>query len=102
MNRTSLEPARVFGHRGSPRRALENTLESFDWAESEGADGFELDIRLTADGEAVVLHDADVLRGDRHQPLSGLSLLELREVPVRKGELSGSVPTLREVFLRYG
>ena len=81
---------------------MENTLESFDAAEAEGADGFELDVRLTQDGEAVVHHDPELLRGDRRVALSNLSLLELRSEPVRKGPLSGDVPTLREVFLRYG
>lgn len=102
MNPSHFGPTRVFGHRGSPRRALENTLDSFDAAEAEGADGFELDVRLTQDGEAVVHHDPDLLRGDRRVPLSALSLLELRQEPARKGPLSGDVPTLREVFLRYG
>jgi glycerophosphoryl diester phosphodiesterase len=102
MNPVHLGPTRVFGHRGSPRRALENTLDSFDCAEAEGADGFELDVRLTSDGEAVVHHDPDLLRGDRRVALSSLPLLELRQEPVRRGDMTGDVPTLREVFLRYG
>jgi glycerophosphoryl diester phosphodiesterase len=81
---------------------MENTLDSFDAAEAEGADGFELDVRLTQDGEAVVHHDPELLRGDRRAALSSLSLLELRQEPVRRGAFSGEVPTLREVFLRYG
>ena len=101
MNLPKTRPL-VVGHRGSPRRALENTLDSFDAAEAEGADGIELDVRLTADGEAVVHHDADLVRGDRRVPLASLALLELLEAPVRKGELTGRVPTLRDVFLRYG
>ncbi len=102
MNSAHLGPTRVYGHRGSPRRALENTFESFDRAEAEGADGFELDVRLTSDGEAVVHHDPDLLRGERRVALSSLPLLELRQEPSRRGEFSGEVPTLREVFLRYG
>jgi glycerophosphoryl diester phosphodiesterase len=102
MNPADFGPTRVYGHRGSPRRALENTLESFDRAEAEGADGFELDVRLTFDGEAVVHHDPDLVRGDRRVALSSLPLLELRQEPVRRGEFSGDVPTLREVFSRYG
>ena len=102
MNSAHLGPTRVFGHRGSPRRALENTFESFDRAEAEGADGFELDVRLTSDGEAVVHHDPDLLRGDRRVAISNLPLLDLRQEPVRRGEFSGEVPILREVFLRYG
>jgi len=94
-------PPLLYGHRGAPRRALENTLASFDAAEAEGADGVELDVRLTQDGEAVVFHDADLLRGDRRVAVAGLTLLEALEVDLRKGEHSGRMPTLRDVFLRY-
>jgi glycerophosphoryl diester phosphodiesterase len=49
----------LLGHRGA--RAVksipENTLASFDRALADGCDGFEFDVRLTADGEAVVCHD---------------------------------------------
>jgi glycerophosphoryl diester phosphodiesterase len=50
----------LLGHRGA--RAVksipENTLASFDRALADGCDGFEFDVRLTADGEAVVCHDS--------------------------------------------
>lgn len=92
----------VIGHRGSPRKALENTLASFDLAEADGADGVELDVRLTLDGEAVVLHDPELVRGDRRLPVGSLTVLDVKSAPARKGELEGEVPTLREVFLRYG
>jgi glycerophosphoryl diester phosphodiesterase len=49
----------LLGHRGA--RAVksipENTLASFDRCLADGCDGFEFDVRLTADGEAVVCHD---------------------------------------------
>jgi len=47
----------IFGHRGSPRRFRENTIESFEGALWEGADGFETDLRLLSDGVAVLFHD---------------------------------------------
>jgi len=97
MNGTSL--TRVIGHRGAPRRARENTFESFDWAEAEGADGFELDVRLTLDGEAVVHHDPDVLAGDRRHPLASVTLVELMALDLGGG---ARVPTLRDVLFRYG
>lgn len=92
----------LFGHRGSPRRALENTFASFDAAESEGADGIELDVRLTQDGEAVVYHDAELVRGDRRVALAGLTFPEALDVELRKGELTGRIHALRDVFLRFG
>lgn len=50
----------IVGHRGSPQRARENTVEAFVLAREEGADGVELDVHRTADGALVVHHDADV------------------------------------------
>ena len=93
---------RVVGHRGSPTKALENTFESFDRAEADGADAFELDVRLTLDGEAVVHHDADIFLGSRRVPLATVTIPELNETRIVRGEFQGSVPTLRDVFLRYG
>jgi glycerophosphoryl diester phosphodiesterase len=50
----------LLGHRGarSLKSIPENTLKSFDQALDDGCDGFEFDVRLTADGEAVICHDA--------------------------------------------
>lgn len=45
------------GHRGAPKLAPENTLASFERALAVGADGVELDVHLSRDGQAVVLHD---------------------------------------------
>jgi glycerophosphoryl diester phosphodiesterase len=102
MNFFAASPTRVVGHRGSPTKALENTFESFDRAEADGADAFELDVRLTLDGEAVVHHDPDIVLGSRRVPLATVTILELNETPIARGEFHGSVPTLRDVFLRYG
>ena len=102
MNFFADSPTRVVGHRGSLTKALENTFESFDRAEADGADAFELDVRLTLDGEAVVHHDADIVLGSRRVPLATVTIPELQDTPILRGEFRGSVPTLRDVFLRYG
>ena len=78
MNFFDAERTRVVGHRGSPTMALENTFESFDRAEADGADAFELDVRLTLDGEVVVHHDAEIVFGSRRVPLATVSIPELR------------------------
>lgn len=52
----------VYGHRGTRRGAPENTLLAMRLAMSQGADGVELDVRLCASGEVVVLHDPDLRR----------------------------------------
>ncbi|MGC1220522.1 MAG: glycerophosphodiester phosphodiesterase, partial [Candidatus Sulfotelmatobacter sp.] len=50
----------LLGHRGAraEKSIPENTLASFDLTLAQGCDGFEFDVRLTADGHAVVCHDA--------------------------------------------
>lgn len=49
----------LLGHRGARavKSIRENTVASFDRALADGCDGFEFDVRLTADGEAVIWHD---------------------------------------------
>jgi glycerophosphoryl diester phosphodiesterase len=52
-------PPLLLGHRGAraEKSIPENTLASFDHALAQGCDGFEFDVRLTADGQAVICHD---------------------------------------------
>jgi glycerophosphoryl diester phosphodiesterase len=54
------EPFLIFGHRGSPRRFRENTIESFEEALRSGADGFETDLRILADQLPVLYHDDEL------------------------------------------
>jgi glycerophosphoryl diester phosphodiesterase len=77
----------LLGHRGtrSEKAIPENTLPSFDRALASGCDGFEFDVRLTADGQAVVCHDAHS-RG-----------LEI----VQSSAQQLALPLLREVLTRY-
>ncbi len=83
--------ARILAHRGDSFRAPENTLEAARLGFSAGADGWELDVRLTADGHPVVIHDeslrrttnvAEVFAGDDRGligfPVSQFTLEELQ------------------------
>jgi glycerophosphoryl diester phosphodiesterase len=54
--------ALLLGHRGDSANHAENSLEAFRAAVGCGADGVELDVRLSADGEPVVIHDATLDR----------------------------------------
>ena len=51
----------IWGHRGASGYAPENTLPAFKMAADMGADGVELDIQMTKDGEIVVCHDEKTL-----------------------------------------
>ena len=69
---------RVGGHRGTSARAPENTVAAFELSVADGAVYVETDIRQTADGALVVMHDATVDRTtDGHGPIAGLSLAEV-------------------------
>ncbi|MEU6987756.1 glycerophosphodiester phosphodiesterase [Streptomyces sp. NPDC046324] len=87
----------VVGHRGDPYRVRENTLASIVSAIEAGADAVEVDVRLTADGVPVLLHDDTLKRLWGHdRPLSALTLAQL-------GELTyDGVPTLREALIAAG
>jgi glycerophosphoryl diester phosphodiesterase len=69
----------VIAHRGASACAPENTLPAFELAVSQGADAFELDVRLTRDGAAVVIHDATLERTTSLTgPVRARTLAELR------------------------
>lgn len=71
----------VVGHRGMAAAAPENTIEAMALAFSYGADAVEFDLRVTADGEVVVIHDARVDRTtDGTGEVAALPLAELREL----------------------
>lgn len=56
------EPAFIASHRGDRATAPENTVPAFEAAIAQGADFVETDVRLSADGVAVIMHDATVDR----------------------------------------
>ena len=49
------EKTKVWAHRGASGYAPENTLDAFRKAVEMGADGIELDVQMTKDGELVVI-----------------------------------------------
>jgi len=102
----------VFAHRGGCALGPENTLAAFDRGMAAGADGLELDVRLSADGVVVVHHDETLDRTtDGAGPVARRTAAELAAVDAgyrfqRDGRfefrgLHVGVPTLREVLQRY-
>src|ERR1700676_4551436 len=76
----------LLGHRGvRPEKSIpENSMASFDLALAQGCDGFEFDVRLSADGQAVICHDATSQGSEIAAcPAEQLSLPSLREVLTR-------------------
>jgi len=101
------ERSLVFGHRGFSAAAPMNTLAAFEQAAQAGADGIELDVQLSGDGQAVVIHDFTVdASTDGSGAVSELSLAQLRQLdagawfgPAWRGCV---IPTLAEVFEAVG
>ena len=91
-------PPRIYGHRGARAHAPENTLAAGERAWTDGADGIELDVRVTADGEVLVLHDpsfARVTGGRDGRAAAELRWDEARRIDVGAGE---HAPSLAEVL----
>ena len=108
MNRLySLPKPVIFAHRGASLYAPENTLAAFELAAQQGADAIELDVKLSADGEVVVIHDQTVDRTtDGIGKVNHLTLEQLKILDAGakfSTDFSGEpIPTLREVFEHLG
>jgi glycerophosphoryl diester phosphodiesterase len=97
----------IFAHRGASSYAPENTLAAFRLAVEHGAPAIELDVKLSADGQVVVIHDQTVDRTTNgHGDIRSLTLAALCELdagsyfaPQFAGE---KIPLLSEVFETVG
>lgn len=93
---------KVWAHRGASAYAPENTLEAFLLAAEQGADGVELDVQLTKDGEMVVVHDEEIDRvSDGSGFVKDYTLAELKTLNFNKTHpeyQDVKIPTLREVY----
>jgi glycerophosphoryl diester phosphodiesterase len=79
--RARTHPVQVVAHRGSSVEAPEHTLAAYQRAVDEGADALECDVRLTADGYLVCVHDRRVDRtSDGRGVVSTLELAQLDEL----------------------
>lgn len=99
MNSWRATPPRVVAHRGASHRAPENTFAAFDLALEEGADAFEFDVRLTADGVPIVMHDRSLERVTGRPGL--VDRLTARDLEAYRVEGREVVPRLEDVLRRY-
>ncbi len=102
MNRLT-EKTLVWAHRGASGYRPENTLEAFALAAELGADGVELDVHFTKDGQVVVIHDEKIDRTSNGQgEVKDYTLDELNLFDFGfkfYGERRGvKIPTLDEVY----
>lgn len=93
----------IFAHRGYSAKYPENTMLAFREAEKNGAEGIELDVQLTKDGEVVVIHDEKVNRTTNGKGyVKDLSLEELKRLDagysLKTIVKKEPVPTLKRVL----
>ena len=98
-------PLDILAHRGGARNVdflptSENSIEMMKTAARLGANGVEIDVRLTKDGVPVIIHDSflsiHTIDGALYDGLVGnKTLAELKAKELRKG---GHIPTLQEAL----
>lgn len=92
----------VIAHRGSSMTAPENSIAAIEQAIADSADYVEIDVRASADGTPVLMHDRDLLRvaGDA-RAVNALDVAELSRIDIGRrvgARYAGeTVPTLRAV-----
>ncbi len=93
----------VWAHRGASGYAPENTMEAFEKAVDMKADGIELDVQMTKDGQLVILHDETVNRVSngtgfvKDYTYEELSKLNVNKKFPEYGKVK--IPTLDEVYM---
>jgi len=103
----NLNSTLILAHRGAflTSRYPENTLAAFRSAVEQGANGFELDVRLSMDGEIVVFHDKSFQRlmgvGDKVSHLNYSGIRKLRFLNLPK-DTKTNIPSLKEIFQEFG
>src|SRR5690348_13143818 len=104
----------VIAHRGDSAHFPENTIPSFDRGLELGADAIEFDLRVSRDGEVVIIHDPTVDRTtDGTGAVNSLTLAELKDLDAgARFTLDGgqtfpfrgkglTIPTFDEMLARY-
>ena len=92
----------IWAHRGADGYAPENTMPAFELAAQMGADGIELDVQLSKDGQVVVCHDERLDRTSNGKGwLKDYTLEELKYLDFSGGDdkyAGVQIPTLKEVL----
>ncbi len=93
----------VFGHRGAPMFAQENTLLSFKKAIEFGVKAIELDVHLTKDEQVIVFHDFNLIRlADRKDEIENLNYDQIKSFDISKkwNSVHGAqhIPLLKDVI----
>ena len=84
----------IVAHRGGAAFGAENSIDAIEASLAAGADGVEIDVRLSSDGTVVLMHDPDVARTTGgHGHVAEMTAAELRSLGVPAFEdVLGRVP----------
>ena len=87
----------IWAHRGSSRTFVENSMAAFRQAIADGADGVELDVQQTRDGQLIVFHDERLgrLTNSKHC-IWDTTWADIQALTL--GETSEKIPSLKEVL----
>ena len=86
---------KIIAHRGVTRNDQENTLPAYHQAFSEGADGLEIDVRLSKDEKPIIFHDEDTSRlFKKNLEIKNTTFFELEAL----GNNDNRIPLLDEVL----
>ncbi|MFF2481725.1 glycerophosphodiester phosphodiesterase family protein [Paenibacillus sp. NPDC058071] len=98
-----MEPLKIWAHRGASAYAPENTMAAFELAVQQHADGLDITIHRTKDGEIVVIHDDKIDRTSNGTgDVADYTLAELQMFNFNAGfeeqYPTAEIPTLRQVL----
>ena len=80
------QQVRFFSHRGGRMEYDENTISAFEASYKAGYRGYETDIRMTKDGQLVILHDSNLTRTtDTEGVVEQMTEAEIRKARTKKG-----------------
>ncbi|TFG26715.1 MAG: glycerophosphodiester phosphodiesterase [Promethearchaeota archaeon] len=86
----------IIAHRGASKLTPENTLKAFNAAIDLGADYIEFDVRCSADGKLVIIHDNCTLRTTHKLKwINRMNLVQIKKLNAGEGE---RIPTLEELI----
>ena len=93
---------KVWAHRGASGYVPENTMEAFELAVRQNADGIELDVQISEDGRLVVMHDETIDRVTNGKgAVREYTVEQLKELQVQTPDTKQGIyriPLLEEVL----
>ena len=92
---TPHQPTFIWAHRGASGYETENTLDAFELAVDQGADGLESDVQITKDQQLVFSHDYAVKWKDRKVAIPKLTY---EQISIIRLENDHRIPLVKDVF----